>query len=300
MTDGGIAPVDDLRRDRDGGVRRRVAFDRLMGWTLPLLFLVAVLPILDLVYYVSLQGLQHLSWGVLASGNPYQVDSLRVPILSTIELMGAATLLAVAFGAIGGVATSEILPERWAGIARTSANLLVGTPSVALGYFGYFAFVLYFGWGLSFGAGALTMAFFMTPYVFRTVDLAFTSVPRPIRDAALGSGAAPSQYLLRVATPIAFPQILNGVFLAMAIGVGETAPIVLTTTPSLTVPHGWTSPVTYLTALIWENFQQPSGTGLVSLAWQAAFLLLVVVVVLNVVVRIISARYQKRLEGLYQ
>lgn len=292
--------ADELLYDRTGGIRLRVGFDRAMGWLLPLLFLVAILPILDLVYYVSRQGLAHLTWDVITTTSPYQTDALRVPILSTVEFMFLATALAVAFGALGGVATAEILTERWASVARTAANLLVGTPSVALGYFGYFAFVIYFGWGLSFAAGVLTMAFFMTPYVFRTVDLAFTSVPRHIRDAALGSGAAPSQYLLRVATPIAFPQILNGIFLAMAIGVGETAPVVLTTQPGLTLPHTWTSPVTFMTELIWANYQQAPSSGLVSLAWQAAFILLVVVVVLNVVVRVIGARYQKRLEGLYQ
>ncbi len=116
----------------------------------------------------------------------------------------------------------------------------------------------------------------------------------------MGSGADAPQYLVRVATPIALPQILNGVFLAMAIGVGETAPIVLTTQPGVTLPHTWSAPVTFLTELIWANFQAPPGSGLQNLAWQAAFVLLVVVVALNVVIRWIAGRYQRRLEGLYR
>ncbi len=291
---------EDLLSYGGDRLRLRIAFDRAMSWLLPLLFLVAVVPILDLVYNVSVQGLTHLSWQVLAGTSPYQTDALRVPIISTFELMAVATALAVAFGLLGGVATAEILSERWAAATRTAANLLVGTPSVVIGYFGYFTFVLFFGWGLSFGAGVFTMAFFMTPYVFRTADLAFSSVPRHVRDAALGSGATPSQYLRRVATPIALPQILNGIFLALAIGVGETAPIVLTTTPSLTLPHAWTAPVTFLTELIWADFQAPPGSDLANIAWQAAFILLVVVIGLNVVVRVLSAKYQDRLRGLYQ
>ncbi len=291
---------EDVLFDRSPRVRFRIGFDRAVAWLLPLLFLVAIVPILDLVYWVGSQGLAHLTWQVLTTTDPYQVDALRVPILSTVEVMVLATLLSIAFGAFGGVATAEILSERWASAARTGANLLVGTPSVAIGYLGYFAFVFYFGWGLSFLAGVFTLAFFMTPYVFRTVDLAFTSVPAHIREAAYGSGAAPTQYLLRVATPIALPQILNGVFLAMAIGIGETAPIVLTTQPGVTLPHSLFAPVTVLPELIWANFQQPSGTGLQNLAWQAAFILMIVVIGLNVLVRLIAARYQRRLEGLYQ
>jgi phosphate transport system permease protein len=294
-----LAP-EDLLFDRSARTRLRLGFDKAIGWVLPLLFLVAILPILDLVYFVASRGAPTLTWNVITSTNPYQADALGVPIIGTFELMLVATSFAVLLGLFGGVATAELLSDRVAGWVRTSANMLAGTPSVVIGYFGYFSFVLYFGWGLSFGAGVLTLAFFMSPYIFRTADLAFTSVPRPIREAALGSGAGPAQYILRVAVPIAFPQILTGVFLAMAIGVGETAPIWLTTTPGLLAPHGWTSPVTFLPTLIWENYNQPTGSSLIDLAWQAAFLLIIVVVSLNIVVRLIAARYQKRLEGLYQ
>lgn len=302
MADRAPAPTSrsDLLYDAGSLTRFRLGLDRAFGWLLPLLFLVAIVPILDLVYFVAQRALPKLTLAVFASTNPFQVDSLRVPIISTFYLMALATAFAVLLGLFGGIATAEILSERAAGTVRTTANLLAGTPSVAVGYFGYFAFVLAFGWGLSFLASVLTLSFFMTPYIFRAADLAFTSVPRHIREAAFGSGAGPSQYIVRVATPIAFPQILTGVFLAMAIGVGETAPIWLTSTPGLLVPSTWTSPVTVLTELIWENFQAPSNSGLQTLAWQAAFLLMVIVVGLNVVVRVFAHRYQRRLRGLYQ
>jgi ABC-type phosphate transport system permease subunit len=58
--------------------------------------------------------------------------------------------------------------------------------------------------------------------------------------------------------------------------------------------------VTFLTELIWAGFNQGSGSPFFVLAFQAAFLLMVVVIGLNVVVRIVAARYQNRLQGLYQ
>jgi len=289
----------DVLIDRSPRTRFRLGFDRAMGWLTPLLFLVAILPILDMVYYISAKVVPTLTWNIITSTSPYQTDALGVPLTTTAYLIGLSTALAVAFGLLGGIVTAELLPERWASAARTGANLLVGTPSIIIGYLGYLAFVLYFGWGLVFLSGAVTLSFFMTPYVFRTADLAFSSIPRTIREAALGSGASPSQYIVRVGLPIAFPQILTGVFLAMAIGIGETAPLVLTMESAVLVPHSLFSPAIVLTEVIWENFQ--SGTPvLVLLAFQAAFLLLVIVLGLNVIVRVISARYQKRLEGLYQ
>ena len=294
-----VTPDDDLTRPT-GHLRLRTGFDRWIGRLLPLLFIVAIFPILDLVYYVSSRAIPSLSWTVLSSTSPTATDALGVPIISTVEIMVLATAFSLLFGLFGGVATAELLSERAAEWVRASANMLAGAPSVIVGAFGYFAFVIYFGWGLSFIAGVLTLSFFMTPYVFRTVDLAFASIPRPIREAALGSGARPVQYILRVGTPIAFPQILTGVFLAMAIGVGETAPLVLTTSVGKLLPQTLQSPVSFLTGFIWINFSQPNGSPLQILAFQAAFILMLVVVGLNIVVRVISARYRKRLEGLYQ
>jgi phosphate transport system permease protein len=295
-----IEPTNlDTLIDRSPRTRFRLGFDRAMGWLTPLLFLIAIVPILDMVYYISAKVVPTLTWNVVTSTSLTQTDVLGVPLISTFYLVGLATALAVLFGLFGGIATAEFLPDRWANVARTGANLLVGTPSVIIGYLGYFALVIYLHWGPVFLAGTLTLAFFMTPYVFRTADLAFSSVPRPIREAALGSGAAPMQYISRVGIQIAFPQILTGVFLSMAIGIGETAPLVLTTEPGVIVPHSLFAPVTVLTEVIWENFQSPLPE-LQLLALQAAFLLIVIVIGLNIVVRLISSRYQKRLEGLYQ
>jgi phosphate transport system permease protein len=291
---------DDLLYDSSARTRWRIGFDRWVGYLLPLLFLVAIAPILSLVAYISEKAVPTLSVTVVTSTSPYSIDAMGTAVIGTFELMLLATLLAVALGLFGGIATAEFLSQRTAEWVRMSANLLVGTPSVIIGYFGYFAFCLYFGWGLSLVAGAFTLAFFMLPYVFRTADLAFTSVPGHIREAAYGSGARPYQYILRIGTPIAFPQILTGIFLAMAIGVGETAPIVLTTAASKIPPQTLYSPVSWMAALIWENFAQAPDTGLQTVAFQAAFLLLVVVISLNIVVRVISSRYRRRLEGLFQ
>jgi phosphate transport system permease protein len=296
-----LDPADDLTRGHTARLRWRTGFDRWIGYLLPLLFLVALIPILDLVYYIGSKALPTLSVSVLTSGASFQgYDALGVPIVSTFELLALATLIAVALGVFGGIATAEFLSERAAGWVRMSANLLAGMPSVIVGYFGFFAFVLYFHWGLVLIAGTVTLAFFMTPYVFRTVDLAYSSIPRPIREAAFGSGSTPLQYIVRVGTPIAIPQILTGVFLAMAIGIGETAPIVITVAPYVLLPSSLFSGATYLTALIWVGYSSPVGSLPLTLAFQAAFLVVVVVIVLNIVVRFIAARYRKRLEGLYQ
>lgn len=296
-----VAPVDDLTRDRSGHLGRRTAFDRLAGYLLPLLFGVAILPIAWLLYYVGSQALPGFTVAVLTTNPSGATGGLLAPLVGSLCILALATGIAVAFGFFGGLVTAEYLSEQWAGWVRISANVMVGTPAIIVGLFGYLAFVIYFHWGLSLAAASMALGVFMTPYVFRATDIAYGSVPPHIREAALGSGARPRQYLVRVASPIALPQVLGGVFLAMAIGVGETAPLYLTTTSVELPPTGLFQPASALTLYIWSGFQ----TGLilpsaVRLAFQAAFLLLVIVIGLNILVRIIAARARRRLQGLFQ
>ena len=297
----GIAPEDDLTQDRAGHVRRRVAFDRVLGALLPLLFLVAILPIAWLLYYVGSQALPGFSLAVLTTNPSGATGGLYAPLVGSLAILGVATLVSIAFGFLGGLMTAEYLSEEWAGWIRITANVMVGTPAIIVGLFGYLTFVIYFHWGLSLAAAGVTLGIFMTPYVFRATDIAFSSVPAHIREAALGSGARPRQYILRVAGTIAFPQVLGGIFLAMAIGAGETAPLVLTTTSVELPPTGLLQPASALTLYIWSGFQTgyilPSA---IRLAFQSAFLLLAIVIGVNIVVRLIAARSRRRLQGLFQ
>ncbi len=297
----GLRPEDNLALDRSGHLGRRRAFDRLVGWLLPLLFLVAILPIAWLLYYVGSQALPGFTLATLTTDPSGATGGLFAPLVGSLTILLLGTGVAIAFGFLGGLVTAEYLGEQWAGWIRITANVMVGTPAIIIGLFGYLVFVIYFHWGLSLAAASVTLGVFMTPYVFRATDIAYGSVPPHIREAALGSGARPRQYLVRVASAIAFPQVLGGIFLAMAIGVGETAPLYLTTTTVVLPPTGLFAPASALSLYIWTGFQ----TGLIlptaiRLAFQAAFLLLVIVIGLNVLVRVIAARARRRLEGLFQ
>ena len=294
-----VPAIDDLRRDRSGHLVGRTILDRSAKWLLPLLYLVAIGPILSLVYWISVRAVPTLSWHVLTTNPSGEAGGLYAPLMGSLAIILLATAVAVAFGFLGGLATAEYLSDRAAETVRVSANVFAGTPAIILGLFGYFALVEYLGWGPSLAAASVTLGIFMTPYVFRATDLAYASIPRHIREAAVGSGARPVQYLLRIATPIAFPQVLTGIFLAMAIGVGETAPLVLTTNQYSLPPTGLFSKAGALPLDIWGAYQNPLP-GIVTAAFQSAFLLLVIVVGLNVIVRIVAVRSRRRLEGLYQ
>lgn len=294
-------PVDtELGLQPDARVRRRVAFDRWLGRLLPLAFVAVLFPIIDLLYWIGSEALPTLSWTTLTTDPVGFGGGLYAPLTGTVYLVGIATAIAGTLGILAGAYTAEFASPRAALIGRLLSNLLTGTPAIVVGYFGYFALVLYTHSTFTLWAGAVTLSIFMLPYVYRVTDTAFGSVPPSQREAALGAGSTRGQYLRRVALPIAFPQVLSGLFLAMAIGAGETAPLLFTAGWSITPAQGLSSPTSYLSGFIWNYFDQPSNLGhLVVLSFQAAFLLIVGVLILNVAVQLVSERYRRRLRGFF-
>ncbi len=282
-------------------LRRRMVADRWIGWLLPFLFLAVLLPLFDLLYWVAARALPTFSLTILTTNPEGLSGGLLAPIVGTFELIVLATGIAGTVGIVAGMYTAEFAPRPVAAIGRLGGSLLAGVPAIVIGYFGYFALVLYAHWGMTLLTGGLTLSIFMVPYIYRTTDLAFQAVPPEQREAALGMGATPGQYLRRVGWPIAFPRILTGVFIAMAIGLGETAPLLFTAGWNTHPAQSPLDPTSYLTGLIWLYYSAPSDFGTeLALAFQAAFLLIVIVIALNVLVQVIAERYRRRLRGLFR
>ncbi len=284
-----------------GHVRRRLALDRAVRWLLLLAFAAVLFPLLDMVYWISARAVPAFTWGTFTEDQVCLGGGLHAMIIGTLFLIGIATAFAVGIGVLSGMYTAEYAPPAVARSARVIGNVLAGVPAIVIGYFGYYALVLYTHWGFNSLAGGVALGVFMVPFVYRTTDIGFASVPRAQREATLALGARRSQYLVRVALPIALPTMLSGVFLAMAIGLGETAPLVYTAGWSSSTVTGLLQPTSYLTGAIWNFYDFPSTEGsFLTLAFQAAFLLIVISLTVNIAIQVITDRYRRRLRGLFQ
>jgi phosphate transport system permease protein len=295
------APDEDGLLVASGRLRRRLFFDRAIGWVLLLAFVAVLFPLFDMIYWISANALPKMTWGTFTENQVGFGGGLYAMILGTFVLILLGTLIATAIGVVSGFYTAEYAPPAVARVARIAGNVLAGVPAIVLGYFGYYLLVLYTHWGFTTFAGGLTLGFFMTPYVYRTTDVALSTVPPSQREAALALGSRPRQYLRRVAFPIALPSILTGVFFAMALGLGEAAPVLYTAGFTSTPVTSLMQPTSFLTGAIWLFYDFPPSEGsFLTLAFQAAFLLIVIVLALNIAVQILSDRYRERLKGLFQ
>jgi phosphate transport system permease protein len=105
-------------------------------------------------------------------------------------------------------------------------------------------------------------------------------------------GARQATIARRVVVPAALPGIITGTLLAVARGLGETAPLLLTIFGNEYMQWNPTKPMNALPLVIYNNSSQPYA-DLVQIAWGAALLLMVVVLILNVGSRLLAARLQR-------
>ncbi|HQU14621.1 MAG: phosphate ABC transporter, permease protein PstA [Chromatiales bacterium 21-64-14] len=277
-------------------IRRRRVFN-VLGWTISVLaFVLLALAIADLLYLVMHKGASSLSLDLFTQVTNGIGGGLANAITGTGLLAGGALLLAAPLGIGTGIYLSEFGRGRWGHAVRFWADVLVGVPSIVLGYFGYITMVIAFGWNFSLAAGAITLAIMMVPYIARTTDLALRQVPFGVREAAYALGAQDWRVSLRVVLPAGAPAVLTGILLALAIGMGETAPLLYTAGWSNYLWNGNLThePVGYLTYVIWTFINEPFASAH-RLAFAAALLITALVLLINVLARLLLTGFSRRL-----
>jgi phosphate transport system permease protein len=209
-------------------------------------------------------------------------------IAGTLILVGIASVISIPVGILGGIFLAEYGAQRWAGWVRLASDVLIGTPSIAIGLFAYAVFVLPFHHfsGLS---GSLALAVLMLPVVMRTTENAVLLVPRGLRESGLALGLPRGRVSLQLIVPAAAAGVITGALLAVARASGETAPLLFTAfgTPFLNLDP--TAPLNALPLIVYHNALQPYPQ-LQDQAWGAALVLIVLVLVINLASRWVLRR----------
>ncbi len=270
---------------------RRIIISNI-GWVLCGIGLVLVIaPLIDIVCVVAWHGLAAFSPHLFTENTTGANGGLLNAIEGTVLITLFAMVIAVPLGVGAGIHLSEYGRNRLAGVIRFMSDTLTGTPSIVLGYFSYIVLIIGFGWGFSLAAAAITIAILIVPYLARITELALQQVPNSMREAAYALGANDSTVVFKVVLPAASSGVITGALLALAISVGETAPLIYTAGWS---NYGWDgrfthAPVAYLTYVIWTFIDQPDAKSH-ALAFAAAFLVMMVVLAINIGVRLTVRR----------
>ena len=215
-------------------------------------------------------------------------------IVGTLVICGMALLISVPLGIFSAIYLAQSKAgNRLAASVRFAAKVLTGFPSILAGVFAYGVVVMVTG-SYSAMAGAVALSILMLPTILLTAEDAIRMVPLKMKEAAIGMGATDTQTVWMVLLPTAMPRILTGVMLAIARGAGETAPLLFTALFSnyWLLWHGHLKimePTASLAVLIY-NFAGMPFANQVELAWAAALVLVMLVLIANLIGQSLSRR----------
>ena len=186
---------------------------------------------------------------------------------------------------------AEFGERRVASMVRFVAEVLLSTPSIVAGAFIWAVVVVTLG-SFSGLAGALALTVLMWPIMARAIEEVLRLVPDEYREGALALGVPRWKVIMRVVVPTAGAGIFTAVMLAVARGLGETAPVLLTALGNNFVNIHPTQPMDAVPLRIY-NYAQSPVLSLHPMAWGGAIVLLVAVLGLSIGARIMSARQQR-------
>lgn len=268
-----------------------------------------------IVIYMLVRGLQYMSVSLLTSHPLPSVDQSQSggfldPIEGTVILTILGTLIATPIGVGIAVWLSEYGRPSWlARMVESGVEIVAGTPSIVLAIFGLLIFQQsFFGFlsftaegnavfGRSFFTAGAMMALIALPLIVGSTREALQSIPSHVREASYALGKDRISTIRRVLLPASRRGIGTGVTLGMGRIVGDTAIVVILLGASLQISPENGTPVWgllkgtggTLTTYVYNN--SPAGEGgAPEKAYAAAFVLLLIVILLNFAVDLIARR----------
>jgi phosphate transport system permease protein len=254
------------------------------------------LPLLFIILYIFREGITKINWTFLTH-IPKPVGEtgggIVNALLGSIFIVFVASIIAIPIGILGGIYLSENRSSRLSYWSRLAVDVLQGVPSIVIGIVVYFWVVKPFG-TFSAISGSVALAIMMLPIIIRSTEETLKLIPNSLKEAGLALGLPYHKVILRVLVPCGISGILSGVILSIARIAGETAPLLFTAFGNPYLNINIAKPMQSMPLLIYNYATSPYDDWH-DLAWGAALILLFTVLLLNILTKIITKKWNVQL-----
>lgn len=284
-------------------------------WALGLAFCAVTAAI---VLFMLVQGVKYVRPSLLvtrptAGFTQADTGGFLDPLIGTFLVSAIGIGIALPLGIATAVWLSEYgRPYALARLVESGVEMIAGTPSIVLALFGTLLFshpALGFlsrtttdgvVFGRSFLAAGIMLSLVALPLIVGATREGLQAIPGHVREASYAVGKTKSATIRRILLPTARPSVITGTMLGIGRMIGDTAIIVILLGATLTMDHGDGPPGidvlrgtgSTLTSYVYQN--APTGEGnQPEKAYAAAFVLLIIVLLLNLGVDVVRRRARR-------
>ncbi|MGW7240613.1 phosphate ABC transporter permease PstA [Streptomyces sp. NPDC054804] len=270
---------------------RRQAKDRIATSLVWVAFIVAVIPLVSLIWVTISRGVKVLDFYFLSHSMGVVADSeagggAYAAIIGSLEQVGLATVIGAPIGILTAVYLVEYGRGRLSKAVTFFVDVMTGIPSIVAGLF-ILSLMLIFDMQPFGFAGSLALAILMMPVVVRSTEEMLKLVPNELREASLALGVPKWRTILKVVLPTSIGGITTGVMLAIARIAGETAPVLLLVFGNPFINNNpFEGAQSSLPLFIYQQYANSAGANAAyDRAWAASLTLIAFVMILNLVAR---------------
>ena len=253
--------------------------------------------VFSVIYTIFWRGLPVLTWGMISQlpgGGFYvgQDGGFLNAIIGSVYIVGASTVigLSVSIPVVFYLNVYLKRNSRFGYLSRLAFDVLFGIPSIVYGAFG-FTIMIYMGLRASLLGGIIVETLLIIPIMIRTMDEVAKTIPTDLLESSYSLGATRIETIGVVMRQIA-PAIATATLLSIGRSIGDAAGVMFTAGFSDNIPTSLSQPAATLPLSVFFQLSAPQ-VAVQNRAYAAAVVLTLIVLVLSLAGRFITAHFSK-------
>ncbi|WP_124055357.1 phosphate ABC transporter permease PstA [Arcanobacterium ihumii] len=279
---------------------RRYGNDRFATNVIIGAFVMAVIPLVSLLYTVIVNGWARLTEGgyftatTFGSSDPSTIVGAGHAIVGTLLITGVTALISIPLGVLTAVYLVEYGRGPFAKVITFLVDVMTGIPSIVAGLFAA-AMIPMINLQL-FGdtqfksgfMGSVALVVLMTPIVVRNTEEMLRLVSKDLREASYALGVSKAGTIVKIVLRTSLSGIVSGIVIAVARVIGESAPLLITAgTTDVYNMNMFQGQMLTLPVYVYNEYTK----GHQVTAWAGALLLILIVLLLNLAARWIAKQF---------